>query len=68
MGNRKELERELEKINNEISVELNNFRYMVNHINIENVNLIEFHYKFNDLFNKRKMLKDRLFDLKLNDN
>ena len=55
---------ELKEVNKLIEIEKHNLIYMLKHINIENINLLSYHYKFNELISKRDYLEKVLFNLK----
>lgn len=59
-----ELREELKKVNELIKIETNNLIYLLKHVNIENIYLLNFHYKFNELINKRDYLEKEIFNLK----
>ena len=51
----------LKKINKQIEIERHNLIYMLKNINIENINLINFHYKINDLLIKRNEIENKIY-------
>ena len=60
-----ELQDELKKVNDMIELEKNNLIILLKKINIEYIDLLSYHYRFNDLINKRDLLENKIFDLKM---
>lgn len=58
---KKELQKKLDNINKQIDIEVNNLIYLLNNMNIEDINLLNIHFKLIDLLNKRDMLNNKLF-------
>ena len=62
MENEKEkTEKELKELKKLLEIEKKNLIFMLKNINLENINLINFHYKFKDILNKIDYLENKLF-------
>lgn len=59
--NKENLIKEYNNIIDEIDNEIENLKYLLDNIDIDNINLINIHYKFNDLLNKKKDIKNKLY-------
>ena len=51
-----------DEINDEINDEIENLKYLIENIEIENVNLIEIHYKIKRLTIKKDEIKTKLLE------
>ena len=63
----KEYQKELNKTNKLINQKTNNLIYLLKNCNIEDINLINFHYTFFELVLKRDNIEKKIFELKINE-
>ena len=61
----KHLKLELKKTNELIELHTKNLIHLLNKVNIEYINLIQYHYTFRDLILKRNDIENRIHNLKL---
>lgn len=57
-----ELNEFYDELNSEIQDEISNLEYLLNNIEIENINLIEIHYKIKRLLIKKDEIKTKLLE------
>lgn len=57
-----ELKKKYEILSDEIENEIENLKYLLDNIQIENINLINIHFKIKDLLSKKEMIKNELYD------
>ena len=59
------MEKELKKVNNLIEVETKNLITLLSKVNIEYIDLLSYHYRFNELVNRREALERKIFEEKI---
>ena len=57
-------ESELKSVTDEIEDEIENLKYLLDFIPIENINFLSIHFKFNELLNKKDYLEKIIFNMK----
>lgn len=60
------MERELKKVNDLIELETKNLITLLGKVNIEYIDLLSYHYRFNDLVNRRERIESKIFEQRIN--
>ena len=60
----KKYENKINEINDEIDDVIENFKFMLIHNDIKDINTLNFHYEIQDLLHKKDQLTNILFNLK----
>lgn len=60
-----ELKKLHDEIIDEIDDEIENLKYLLDHVEIENINLYQIYLKINELINNKKIIENKIINLKL---